>query len=115
MPGKEKARYVASNHATGLVWLVCAHVKERHGSQDVLPDVGECSMATGGVNCEGGQLAKKSLRGAMRRRRRRNNRSNPLRPYRRFYRVESPFHMTCVVLRYGQPTEAQQLARVGQT
>jgi hypothetical protein len=101
--------------ATNLVWLVCAPVKERHASQDVLADVGECSMATGVRKCEGGQLAKKNLRGAMRRRRRRQALSNPLRPYRRFLRVKTPFHMTYIVLRYCQPTQPQQLARVAQT
>jgi hypothetical protein len=51
----------------------------------------------------------------MRRRRRRINRSNPLPPYRRFYRVESPFHMTMFVLCYGQRAQPQPLARVVQT
>ena len=51
----------------------------------------------------------------MRRRRRRNNRSNPLRPYRRFLRVKTPFHMTYIVHRYGQPTQPQQLTRAAQT
>lgn len=78
--GQRESPLRASNHATGLVWLVCAPVKERHASQNVLPDVGECSMATGTRKREGGQLAKKSLRGAMRRRRRRISRSNPRPP-----------------------------------
>jgi hypothetical protein len=72
-------------------------------------------MATGGVNCEGGQLAKKSLRGLMRRRRRRITRSHPPRPYRRFLRVKTPFHMTYIVHRYGQPAQPQQLARAAQS
>jgi hypothetical protein len=101
----------AQYSVTSLVWLVCAPVKERYASRGVLDDVGECSMATGGVNCEGGQLAKKSLRGLTRRRRRRISRSDPLPPCRRFLRVKSPFHMTYIVLRYGQPTQPQQLAR----
>jgi hypothetical protein len=78
------------------MWLVCAPVKERHASQDVLQDVGECSIATGGVNREGGQLAKKNLRGAMRRRRRRINRSNPRPPCGGISRVKT--HSILLVL-----------------
>ena len=81
----------------------------KHGSQGVLVDVGECSMATVMRKREGGQLAKKNLRGLMRRRRRRNNRSNPLLPSVWFYTVNSPpysvkipFHMTAVGLCYWQ-------------
>jgi hypothetical protein len=51
----------------------------------------------------------------MRRRRRRITRSHPPRPHRWFYSVETPFHMTYIVHRYGQPTQPQQLARVAQS
>jgi len=58
----------------------------------------------------------------MRRRRRRYNRSNPLPPclpvlarQNAFLQSKTPLFMTCLVLCYWQPTEAQPLARVGQT
>jgi hypothetical protein len=93
-----------------------------HKSQGVLADVGECSMATDARKREGGQLAKKSLRGLMRRRRRRISRSNPLPPLSpvslcRFAGLlcKNPLQMTTFVLCYGQPAHAQSLARVGQT
>ena len=51
----------------------------------------------------------------MRRRRRRQALSTPLPPYGWFYSVKTPFHMTAVVLRYGQPAQPQPLAMAGQT
>jgi hypothetical protein len=51
----------------------------------------------------------------MRRSLRRITRSNPLPPCLPILQSQNPFHTTCLVLCYWQPTEAQQLARVGQT
>ena len=64
----------------------------KHGSQGVLADVGECSMAAVMRKREWGQLAQKSLRGVMRRRRRRPALSNPLPPCVWFYTVDSRFY-----------------------
>jgi hypothetical protein len=93
-----------------------------HGWEDVLQDVGECSMATGVRKKKGGQLAQKNLRGAMRRSLRRTTRSNPLPPclpvlarQNAFQQSKTPFHMICVVNCYGQPAQPQPLAMADQT
>jgi hypothetical protein len=73
-------------------------------------------MATGArAEREGGQLAKKSLRGGMRRCRRQSARRDPRPPLAPVLQSEIPFHLTCVVLPYGQRVQPQPLARVSQT
>lgn len=78
--GQEKSP-LHLRRCNGLGQLLCT-------ARGVLDDVEQCNMATGTRKREEGQLAQKSLRGAMDRRRRQPARLDPLPPCRRFSSVK---------------------------